>query len=141
MLVDLSVEAARYLSRLAEQDLKSQDVTQIRGPGADLTDRLNRESAYTALQPACRWERGNDMGQAAESPEETVLAALRLARERVTGDDLVIKRSRRQAISEAIAGIEGAASAPGRPDAAELRILLEGQPDDRLRTVLDTWDA
>lgn len=75
--------------------------------------------------------------------EHTVLMALLVARERVTGDDLQEKQKRRDRLKLAISGvyavIDGDQS--GRPSAAELREML-GDPDDKdIRLALDRWDV
>jgi hypothetical protein len=68
-----------------------------------------------------------------------------LAAERVTGDDLIAKRQRKDALLGAAIRITGwqksGPSAPQRPAAAELRALL-GDPDQKeIREALDRWDT
>jgi hypothetical protein len=80
------------------------------------------------------------------SPEDeatTIIDALQLARERVTGDDLAVKQEKRDrlktTISRVYAFLDGDFAA--QPSASELRELL-GDPDDKeLRASLDRWDS
>lgn len=79
-----------------------------------------------------------------DEPSEVIVSALRLARERVTGNDLEEKISRRMQLTDLITRAQ---LAPGaglfgttRPSAAELREAL-GDPDDKaLRDALAGWE-
>jgi hypothetical protein len=72
------------------------------------------------------------------NPVDVILSALRIKRERVTGDDIAVKKRQRDELRDAINAIETPGSAP---DAERLRELL-GDPDDRaVRDALAAWDG
>lgn len=78
-----------------------------------------------------------------EYPSSVIIPALRLARERVTGDDVDAKERRREALADMIIrtrmhGVMGPGVA--RPTAQELKEAL-GDPDDGdLRKALAAWE-
>jgi hypothetical protein len=74
------------------------------------------------------------------SPADTIIAALRLARERAVSDTVEGKEARRAELERAIKSMLVAKdTGQGGPDAQELRGLL-GDPDDRnLRQALESW--
>ena len=77
-----------------------------------------------------------------EYPSDVILPALRLARERVTGDDPEAKERRRGELADMIIAVRmhGSLAQTPRPTAGELTALL-GDPDDEdLRRALAAWD-
>lgn len=83
-----------------------------------------------------------DLHMDTEESRPVLLGALRLAKERVTGDDPTAKERQRERISDMIARLR-LNTAPGddrRPTAAELTELL-GDPDDgELRAAIRAWE-
>ena len=80
------------------------------------------------------------MEEDGKTPGITIVAALRLARERVTGD-LADKERRREALSDMIIKVQmhDSIGMVPRPTAAELSRIL-GDPDDgELRRALGAW--
>jgi hypothetical protein len=76
-----------------------------------------------------------------KSPGEVIVAALFLAGERMTGDDLEVKMRRRQALADTALRVQAHDSVTQvhRPTAEELTGLL-GDPDDgELRRALAAW--
>jgi hypothetical protein len=72
---------------------------------------------------------------------EVIVSALKLARERVTGDDPEAKERRREALADMVIRVQmhGALDQVPRPTADELTALL-GDPDDGdLRKALAAW--
>jgi hypothetical protein len=80
-------------------------------------------------------------GEAGASPTEVIVSALKLARERVTGDDQEAKERKREELADMIIRVQmhGALNQVPRPTAQELTALL-GDPDDgALRRALASW--
>jgi hypothetical protein len=74
-------------------------------------------------------------------PEDVIVSALKLARERVTGDDADAKQRRREELADMIIRVQmhGSIDRVPRPTAEELTALL-GDPDDgELRRALAAW--
>lgn len=75
------------------------------------------------------------------SPAEVIVSALRLARERVTGEDPEAKERRREALADMVIRVQmhSALNQVPRPTKAELTEIL-GDPDDGdLRRALEAW--
>lgn len=70
---------------------------------------------------------------------EVILGALRLARERVTGEDPEDKKQRRGSLEDLIARMP-AVSRPARPTVTELTDALGDPGDSLLRRALAAWD-
>ena len=82
------------------------------------------------------------MTMTARQAADVLIRELRLAAERVTGEDPQAKRDRRKALRNAAAGIDlKAGFLDHGVTAAEARELL-GDPDDReVRQALEAWEA
>lgn len=79
--------------------------------------------------------------EAGAPPTEVIVSALRLARERVTGDDPEAKERKREALADMIIRVQmhSALNQVPRPTKAELTEIL-GDPDDGvLRKALAAW--
>jgi hypothetical protein len=79
--------------------------------------------------------------EAGQHPEDVIIAALKLARERVTGDDQEAKERKREELADVVIRVQrhGALNQVPRPTAQELAALL-GDPDDGvLRKALAAW--
>lgn len=76
------------------------------------------------------------------SPADTIISALRLARERVVADTAEGKERNRAGLDRAIRSmLVHKDTGQGGPSAQELRELL-GDPDDReIRHALESWAA
>jgi hypothetical protein len=75
------------------------------------------------------------------SATEVIVSALKLARERVTGDDPEAKERRREALADMVIRVQthGVLNQAPRPTAEELTALL-GDPDDgELRKAIAAW--
>lgn len=70
-----------------------------------------------------------------------IIDALRLARERVTGDSLHAKIKRRHLIDSGISRMAHDPGTDGAMTAGELRDLLGDLDDKNLRHALGEWDA
>jgi hypothetical protein len=72
------------------------------------------------------------------SPAAVIIEALKLERERVTGDDVDAKERRREELADAMVRVQMHANV-SRPTAEELTSLL-GDPDDgELRRAIAAW--
>jgi hypothetical protein len=82
------------------------------------------------------------MGDRESTPADVIVAALKLARERVTGDDPEAKELRRDDLGDLATRVilyHDRPEAEGRPSAGELTEAL-GDPDDgNLRRALAAW--
>jgi hypothetical protein len=73
-------------------------------------------------------------------PADVIVAALRLARERVTGDDPDAKEREREKLADLIARVQMHREKPeaeGRPSAEELAGALGDPEDERLRRAIN----
>lgn len=75
------------------------------------------------------------------SPAEVIVSALKLARERVTGDDPEAKERRREELADMVIRVQmhGALNQVPRPTAEELTALLGDPGDGDLRRALAAW--
>jgi hypothetical protein len=77
-----------------------------------------------------------------ESPADVIIGALRLARERVTGDDPDEKEQRREQLADLMVRVQmhdGGNGTGERPTTQELTKAL-GDPDDgKIRSALHSW--
>lgn len=80
--------------------------------------------------------------EAGVPPTEVIVSALKLARERLTGDDLEAKERKREELADMVIRVQmhGYLDQVSRPTAEELIALL-GDPDDGdLRRALAAWE-